>query len=75
MCYFKERHRVYYILRKEMVVSLQAGAAQDPEKGEYQDCLVNPAPLPANKSAVFTGVLEILVELSALTTTLHRDSR
>ena len=58
-----------------MVVSLQAGAAQDPEKGEHQDCLMDPAPLPAIKNAVFMGVLGVLVEQPALTTTDCRDSR
>ena len=69
-------HTIHDILREEMVVTLQAGAAQNPEmSGQQRQALGLCDTLPAIRNRVFPVVLAILVEHPSLTTTHCRDSR
>lgn len=58
-----------------MVVSLQAGAALDYEKGGHQRQAVDPEHSGTNKNAGFAVVLALQGAVPALTTTNYRESR
>ena len=58
-----------------MVVSLEAGAALNHEKGGHQRQVVDPEHPGANKNAGFAVVLVLQGAVPALTTTNYRESR